>query len=278
MAQEQEVNWKKVLPVGIVIAAIILIIIFWSSMTVTIDSGQGGVMFRTFGGGVDTTQTYGEGFHFKAPWNDMHVYNVRQQDIDESMNVLSSNGLQIQIDVTTWFQPYWSELGLLHQRIGENYVQEVVRPVLRSSARTVIGRYTPDQLYSAKRDIIQVEIFNETKKILDTKYVQLNEILIRSIVLPEDLKRAIERKLKQEQEALEYEFKNEKATQEAERQRIEAEGKARANEILAKSLTPNILKEKGIQATIKLAESPNTKIVIIGTDDQEMPVILGGSK
>lgn len=265
------------MPVGIVIAAIILIIIFWSSMTVTIESGQGGVMFRTFGGGVDTTKTYGEGFHFKAPWNDMNVYNMRQQDIDESMNVLSSNGLEIQIDVTTWFQPYWSQLGLLHQRIGENYVQEVVRPVLRSSARTVIGRYTPDQLYSAKRDIIQVEIFDETKKVLDNKYVQLNEILIRSIVLPEDLKRAIERKLKQEQEALEYEFKNEKATQEAERQRIEAEGKARANEILAKSLTPNILKEKGIQATVKLAESPNAKIVIIGTDDQELPVILGGS-
>lgn len=278
MAQEQEINWKKVLPIGIIIAAIILIIIFWSSITVTIKSGQGGILFRTFGGGIDTTQTYGEGFHFKAPWNDMYIYNMRQQEIAEEMNVLSSNGLEVKTDVSAWYQPYWSKLGILHQRLGENYLNEVVIPALRSSARTVIGRYTPDQLYAEKRDVIQNEIFQETKKILDNKYVQLNQILIRSITLPPTIKSAIESKLRQEQEALEYEFKLEKATQEAERQKIDAEGKARANKILSASITDNILREKGIEATIKLAESSNTKIVIVGTDDNGLPIILGDSK
>ncbi|MCF8227529.1 MAG: prohibitin family protein [Bacteroidales bacterium] len=276
--QDPEINWKKVLPIGIIIVAVILLIIFWSSMTITIKAGRGGVLFKTFGGGVDTTRTYGEGFHFIAPWNNMFVYKVRQQEVSEEMNVLSSNGLEINVDVTTWYQPKWTELGILHQRIGENYLHELVIPALRSSTRTVIGRYTPDQLYAAKRDIIQDEIYSETKEILDKKYVQLNEILIRSIVLPPTIRTAIESKLKQEQEALEYEFKLEKAKQEAERQRIDAEGKAKANRILSASLTDKILKEKGIEATLKLAQSSNAKIVIVGGGKDGLPIILGDTK
>ena len=277
MAQEQELNIKKVLPIGIIIVAVILLIIFWSRMTITIDAGHGGVLFRTFSGGVDTTKTYGEGFHFLAPWNKMYVYKVRQQEVAEEMNVLSSNGLEIKTDVSAWYQPRWNSLGILHQQIGENYLNEVVIPSMRSSARTVKGRYTPDQLYAAKRDVIQDEIFDETKSILEGRYIQLNRILIRSIELPPTIRTAIESKLKQEQEALEYEFKLEKAKQEAERQRIDAEGKARANRILSESLTDKILKEKGIEATLKLSESPNTKVVVIGGDDG-MPLILGDSK
>lgn len=247
-------------------------------MTVTIEAGHGGVLFRTFGGGVDTTETYGEGFHFMAPWNKMYVYETRQQEIAEDMQVLSSNGLEIKVDVSAWYEPIWGDLGKLHAFIGQDYLRRVVIPALRSSARTVIGRYTPEQIYSTKRDAIQDEIFQETRDILDEKYVQLNRILIRTIILPPTIKTAIESKLRQEQEALEYEFKLEKATQEAERQRIDAEGKARANRILSASLTDKILKEKGIEATLKLAESPNTKIVVVGSGKDGLPLILGDSK
>lgn len=278
MSEQQEINWKKVIPIGVIIFAIILLIVFWSRMTVTVESGNGGVLFRTFGGGIDTAQTFGEGFHFIAPWNKMYVYETRQQEMAEDMNVLSSNGLEIKVDVSAWYQPLWTELGILHQRIGEDYLRRVVIPSLRSSARTVIGRYTPEQIYSTKRDAIQEEIFIETKKLLDQKYVQLNQILIRSIVLPPTIKTAIESKLRQEQEALEYEFKLEKAIQEAERQRIDAEGKAIANKILSASLTDKILTEKGIEATKKLAESPNAKIVIVGNSENGLPLILGDSK
>jgi prohibitin 1 len=157
-------------------------------------------------------------------------------------------------------------------------LRRVVLPALRSSARTVIGRYTPEQIYSSKRDAIQDEIYTETKSILDDTYVQLNRVLIRSIILPPTIKTAIESKLKQEQEALEYEFKIEKATQEAERQRIDAEGKATANKILSASLTDKILREKGIEATKELAKSPNSKIIVIGGGDGGLPIILGDSK
>jgi regulator of protease activity HflC (stomatin/prohibitin superfamily) len=277
MAQ-QELNFRRLAPIALVVLAVIFVIIFWSRMTITIEAGHAGVLFRTFMGGIDTERTYGEGFHFLAPWNRMIVYRTQQQEIAEEMNVLSSNGLEIKADVSAWYKPKYEELGFLHQRIGKDYLRVVVIPALRSSARSVIGRYTPEQIYSTKRDAIQDEIFEETKIILDAKFVDLDRVLIRSIILPPTIRTAIESKLKQEQEALEYEFKLEKASQEAERQRIDAEGKANANRILNASLTEKILQEKGISATIKLAESPNTKIVIIGNSDNGLPLILGDMK
>lgn len=277
MAQE-ELNFKKIIPIAVIVVAIIVLITFWSRMTITIDAGHGGVLFKTFAGGLEKEVTYGEGFHFIAPWNKMYVYEVRQQEISETLNVLSSNGLEISVDVSVWYQPDYQKLGFLHSNIGINYLQRVVIPSLRSSTRSVIGRYTPEDIYSTKRDVIQEEIFQQTVDILSEKYVQTNRILIRSIVLPPTIKSAIERKLKQEQESLEYEFKLEKATKEAERQRIDAEGKATANRILSQSLTDKILLEKGISATLELANSPNTKVVVIGNSENGLPLILGDSK
>jgi len=278
MAQQDEINLKKVIPIGIIVVAVILLLVFGSKMTVNIDAGHNGVLFKTFGGGIDLKNTYGEGFHLIAPWNKMVIYETRQQEVAEELNVLSSNGLEIRVDVSAWYQPLQHELGLLHGTIGTDYLNRVVIPALRSSARSVIGRYTPEQIYSTKRDAIQDEIFVETKKLLDEKHVQLNQILIRSIILPPTIKDAIEGKLKQEQESLEYEFKLQKAHKEAERQRIEADGKAIANKILSASITDKILMDKGIEATLRLAESPNTKIVVIGNSKNGMPLILGDIK
>ena len=268
-------SWIKI---SIVAGLVVFVIIFWTSMTVTIPAGHGGVLFQLFQGGLKMDKTYGEGFHLKSPWNSMYIYETRQQEIAEEMNVLSSNGLEINVDFSAWYQPNFSDLAKLHGEIGTEYVQRVMIPALRSSARSVVGRYTPEQIYSTKRDAIQVEIFDETKKILDEKHVQLNQVLIRSITLPPTIKTAIESKLKQEQEALEYEFKLEKALQEAERQRIDAEGKAKANIILSASITDKILREKGIEATLKLAESPNTKVIVIGNSGDGLPLILGDIK
>ncbi|MBS1561026.1 MAG: prohibitin family protein [Bacteroidetes bacterium] len=259
--------------IGLAFAGIFLLVVILS-MSITISGGEAGVLFRTFGGGIDLETTYGEGFHIIAPWNEMVVYEVRQQEAKETMAVLSSNGLEISIDVSGWFQPMYSKLPKLHQEKGTEYLDRVVRPAVRSATRSVIGRYTPEEIYSSKRDVIQNEIYLETKKILDKQFVQLNEVLVRDITLPETLKAAIENKLKQEQESLEYEFKLSKAQKEAERQLIDAEGKARANRILSASLTDMILREKGISATLELARSPNAKVVVVGNKDG-MPLILG---
>ncbi len=272
-----QLNFPKLgLPI---IFAVIIVIIFFSKSFVTVDAGEAGVLWKRFSGGVVTDEpALGEGFHVVAPWNKVYIYEVRQQELFEKMKVLSSNGLEIQIDASAWYLPVYKDLGNLHQTLGENYLDRVIKPAIRSAARSVVGRYLPDELYSTKRDAIQVEIYEETKKILDKQYVQLNEVLVRDVTLPNTIKDAIERKLKQEQESLEYEFRLVTAAKEAEKVIIEAQGKADANRILSASLTDKILRDKGIEATLELAKSPNSKVVVIGSGKDGMPLILGDNK
>lgn len=264
---------KIALPAIIIVIALIILL---AKSAITIGSGEAGVLYKTFDNGVVTDQPpLGEGFHIVAPWNKVIVYEVRQQELFEKLRVLSSNGLEILIDASVWYQPVYNDLGNLHQKLGENYLQRVIQPAIRSAARSVVGRYTPEQLYSSKRDAIQDEIYIETKSILEKQYVQLNEVLVRDVTLPPTIKDAIERKLKQEQESLEYEFRLVTAAKEAEKVIIEAEGKAESNRILSASLTDKILQDKGIDATLKLAESSNTKVIVIGAGDSGLPIILG---
>jgi regulator of protease activity HflC (stomatin/prohibitin superfamily) len=243
----------------------LLLIVFISRSSVNIGSGQAGVLFQTLSGGVVTdAPPKGEGFKIIAPWNRVVIYNVRQQEALERMQVLSSNGLEISLDISILYQPLYDELGLLHQTKGENYLNSVLLPNIRAVARSVVGRYTPEQLYSTRDNVL-------------SQHIQLNSVLVRDVTLPTAIKEGIERKLVQEQESLEYEFRLVKAEQEAERQRIDAEGKAIANRILSASLTDRILKEKGIEATLKLSESPNAKVIVIGSGEDGMPIILGGN-
>lgn len=254
----------------------LLILIFKSS--INIGYGEAGVLFKTFGGGVVTDEPpLGEGFHIIAPWNKVVIYNMKQQEVfEEGMQVLSSNGLEISLDISVLYQPNAEDLAKLHQTKGQLYLDNVIIPEIRAVTRSVVGRYTPEQLYSTKRDAIQEEIFIETKRKVEAQHVQLNAVLVRDVTLPATIKKAIERKLSQEQESLEYEFRLDKAKKEAERQRIDAEGKAAANRILNASLTTNILKEKGIEATKDLASSPNAKVVVVGSGKDGLPIILGG--
>ena len=261
---------QKLPKIGLpVIAGIFILFIFISKASINIGYGEAGVLFKTFGGGVVIDEPpIGEGFHIIAPWNKVYVYNVKQQEAFESkMQVLSSNGLEISLDISVLYQPLISELGLLHKTKGDNYLNIIIIPQIRAVARSVVGRYTPEQLYSTKRDAIQNEIFEETKKVVENQ--------VRDVTLPIAIREAIERKLNQEQEALEYVFRIEKSKQEAERQRIDAEGKAAANRILSASLTSKILQEKGIEATLKLSESPNAKVIVIGSGESGLPIILG---
>lgn len=274
MAQQQQINFKKVIPITIVVIGIIILGIFGNRMLIVIDGGYQGVVFRTFGGGIDKKNLYGQGFHLISPWNKLYTYDMRIQEIEEEMKVLSSSGLEINIEISAWFWPKSDKLGYLHENVGENYKDKVMIPSLRSAARSVIGRYKPDELYSTKRESIQNEIRKETKKIIEGIDIKLDKILIRSITLPQKLKFSIENKLKLEQQLQGYEYKLKTAEKEAERVRIEAEGKSEANKILNASLSDKILKEKGIEATLKLSESENAKVIVVGGKDG-LPIILG---
>ena len=258
-----------------VIIGIVVIVFLIAKSAVTIGPGEGGVIFERLGDGINTDKTYGEGFHIVAPWNDMIVRKVRQQSISDEMNVLSVNGLEVKVNGTIWYEPEYSNLGKLIKTKGEDYERELLDPAVNAAARSVVGRYTPEQLYSSKRDVIEQEILDEVTKLLEGQFLIVKRVLVEDVKLPPTIKQAIERKLKQEQESLEYEFRLVTASKEAEKVIIDAKGKAESNRILSASLTDKILQDKGIEATVKLSESPNSKVIIIGSGDSGMPIILG---
>ena len=270
MKQNRLVTFGIILFLGI-----ILLTALSNSIFKTIGPGEKGVIFKRFGGGIDTEKVYGQGFHIIAPWNKIFVYDVRVNENFEEMEVLSKTGLNIKCELSYRYYPKEDQVALLHNEIGEDYHRRIIVPEIRSATREVIGKYLPEELYSTKREAIQDEIFQRTKDAVNEKHIVLDAVLIRDISLPESLQQAIERKLKEEQEALQYNFRLEKERKEAERKVIEAQAKADANKILNASLTDKILQDKGIEATLELANSPNSKVVIVGGGDSGgLPLIL----
>jgi len=276
MAQQPQLDLKKIRPILFMVLGVFLLLSigkFW----VKIDSGFAGVLYKLTTG-VDVNQTpMGQGLHIIAPWNSVHIYETRQAEKTETMNVLSVNLLEIGLDITTFFQPISSELGRLEVERGPGYAEDVVIPVMRSVVREVIAKYLPEEINSTKREIIKSEIMEEAANTLADNYIQLNDILIRNINLPAKLKASIEKKLQQEQESLEYKFKIDKERLEADRKRIEAQGIQDFQKIIAQSISEKLLRWNGIEATLKLAESNNAKVIVVGSGKDGLPLILGGN-
>lgn len=271
-------NNRKLIPF-IILGIIALFILFGlsSSIFYTIEATERAVIFYKFGSGLDKENVLMPGFHIKAPWNEVIIYRVNEQSSEENMDVLDKSGLSIHVDVTVRFFPNHDKIGYVHEQFTKDYVNVLVIPEVRSTVRQVMGRYTAEEIYSTKRAEVEQSIKSETEKILSVNYVTASAVLIRSINLPEQIKGAIENKLQQEQEALAYQFRLEKEKSEAERKRIAAEGEARANNIVNSSLTDRLLKMRGIEATLELSKSPNSKVVVIGSGQDGMPLILGNN-
>jgi len=262
----------------IVVAAFALILVLsGSSMFITLQPGERGIIFRKFSTGLDKENIFMPGFHVVAPWNDLHVYDVKEQKSEETMDVLDKSGLSVNIDVSVRFNPIYNQIGYLHEIFGKNYINQLVVPEVRSSVRQVAGRYTAEEIYSTRRKEVEDAIITETSLILKKNNIEMKALLIRSINLPAKIKTAIESKLQQEQEALAYQFKLDREKSEAERKRIAAEGESNANKIINSSLTNALLKMRGIEATIELSKSPNSKVVVIGSGKEGMPLILGNN-
>lgn len=267
---------NKQLLIIIAVVAIFIILIFGSKMFKMVEPGERAIIFRKYTTGLDREKMFHPGFHLVAPWNDFIKYDVREQKREETLDVLDKNGLTLIVDVFIGFNPTLDRIAYLHETIGTDYIGIVVIPEMRSSVRRVMGKFNAEEIYSTQRAKVEDDIILETKKALASKNIMMQTLLIRSIKLPEQLKQSIESKLKQEQEALAYQFRLDREVSEAERKRIEADGIARYNLIINASLTERILKQRGIDATVEIAKSENTKIVIIGTDDKGLPIILDG--
>ena len=240
----------------------------------TVGPGQIGVLWRARSGTQDVA--YGEGLHYIAPWNNLSVYDLRSMSHDEVLNIIAVNGLSLKLDASVRFHLNPDEIVALQREIGPEYYAKILEPVLRSEARRVLGRYTPEEIYSTKRDLIEREIREGLRTKIQGKHIVLEAILIRNVELPDAIRHAIDQKLAAEQEVLKMRYVLEVTKATAEQRRIEAQGIADYNKIVSASLSPPILEYERIQQLNRVAASPNAKTVVIGagSSGQGPPLLL----
>ena len=243
-----------------------------------IPSGHRAVFYSKFGDGTQMGNIYDEGFAWHMPWNSMFVYKVQTQEHEESLTVLSSDGATIKMDVSILYRPMVQKLDSLQIEIGPNYYDVAVAPSIRGIARAVAGRYKPEEIYSTKREELNDEVLTQLQEAMAEKYIVIEKVLLRDVEIPAKISEAINFKLTADQEAQRMQFTIEKEKLEAERKRIEAQGVADFQKIVSAGITQSYLKWKGIEATQKLAESPNSKVIVVGNSSQGMPVILSADK
>jgi regulator of protease activity HflC (stomatin/prohibitin superfamily) len=250
------------------------IVFFFNRIVISIHPGELGVLWRRLGGGTQIDTVYREGLHLILPINKMYIYNVRRQQFTDTIDVLTVDGLTVRVRFSVRYFLEKDTLPLLHQRVGPDFVNVVVRPEVRSVIRVVFGQFKPEQIYTTQKAIQQL-ISTISKTHLEARFVALDDVPIETITLPPRISDAIEAKLAQQQLDEEYEYRLSIANKEADRKRIESEGIRIYNETVKRSLTPDVLAWHGIQATQELAKSPNAKVVVVGTGKNGLPVILG---
>ena len=250
------------------------LIFFFERIVISIHPGELGILWRWLGGGTQIDTVYREGAHVILPFNRMYVYNVRKQTFSDTIDVLTVDGLTVKVRYSVRYYLDKDTLPLLHQRVGPDFVTVVVRPEVRSVMRMVFGQYKPEEIYATQK-AIQERISVLSKTHLEARFIALDDVPIESITLPGKISEAIETKLAQQQVEQEYVYRISIATKEADRKRIESAGIKVYNDTVNSSLTPSVLAWHGILATQELAKSPNTKVVVVGSSKNGLPLILG---
>jgi prohibitin 2 len=287
-------RWLPSLTIFLMLMTLIGVVIS-PQVAVNVPSGHVGVLWKRFGGGtvLDPRKIRDEGLHFIWPWDRLFLYDLRLQSITENYNVASSDGVNLTASVNIRFRLQRDGTPIVHQALGPNYVNIMIRPGIGSIAREVISQYTAEQVYSTARQEIQDKIREHVLERAATRAMEregeeaysvplkdlfhLYDTLLYGIELPAALVAAINRKSEQYYVVLEYEFRVEREKRESERKKIEGEGIRDFQQIVTQGITSSYLRWRGIEATLQLSQSPNTKIVIVGSGKDGLPVLLGNA-
>jgi prohibitin 1 len=216
------------------------------------------------------------GVHLVVPMTRVHRMSIQTQELKEVAEVPSQEGLIMSLEASLLYRLDPAKAPEVYRTIGRNYQTVVVEPQIRSSLREITASYDAKVLYSAARDRLAREVAAKFQELTTNRGIVTEAVLLRKVALPEIVAGAIQEKLKREQEAEQMKFVLQKESQEAERKRIEAQGISDFQRIVAGGLSPMLLEWKGIEATERLAESPNTKVVVVGNPKNGLPLILGG--
>ena len=251
-------------------AAILVLILLYASVT-SIPTGNVGVL--TLFGKV-TGDVLGEGIHLINPLKSVQKLSVQTQSVKETANTPSNEGLILDLDTSLLFRLDRAKAAQVFQTVGENYAEKIVEPTLRAAIRSATSSHTANALYTNARELVQQQIQDELTTQLAARGVIVEAVLLRDVRLPAMLKNSIEAKQQAEQDALRMSFILQKEKQEAERKRIEAQGIADFQKIVAQGISPQLLEWKGIEATEKLATSVNAKVIVIGNPKNGLPLVL----
>ena len=241
----------------------------------TVPAGHVGV--KDFFGQV-SSETLPPGIRLVVPLTSVVKMSIQTQEIKEVAEVPSQEGLILSLETSLLFQLDPTKAAEIYRTVGSDYVGTIVEPQFRSAIREITASYEAKALYSAEREKIAGEIFALFKRIAGDRGIVVQQVLLRKIGLPPVVANAIQEKLRREQEAEQMKFVLQKEQQEAERKRIEAQGVADFQRIVAQGISSQLLEWKGIEATEKLAASANTNVVVIGNSKTGLPIILGGEK
>jgi regulator of protease activity HflC (stomatin/prohibitin superfamily) len=285
--------------------------ILFPYVVITVPSGSVGVLWKRFNGYdfycwcfvgrgtlLDPRELRDEGLHIIWPWDKLYIYNLRLQSTTQTYNAISKDGVSVTAQINTRFQLLHNYVGVLHKFIGPQYLASVVDPELGSRAREVIAQYTAQQVYTS-REAIQAKIREDAQKSLSTHLnnlvqpeameqpdpkhyndflqnsIQILDALVLGIELPPEIVAAINRQTQQYYEIQEYKYRVEREAQESTRKQVEANGIAAFQRTVSDGISDSYLRWRGIEATLALAQSRNSKVVIIGSGKDGLPIILG---
>jgi len=293
------------------LVALLMATILFPYVVITVPSGSVGVLWKRFNGYdlycwcfvgrgtiLDPRELRDEGLHIIWPWDKLYIYSLRLQSSTQTYNAISKDGVNVTAQINVRFQLLHNYVAVLHKFIGPQYLNSVVEPEIGSRAREVIAQYTAQEVYTS-REGIQSRIRTEAQKSLSTHLnslvqpeameqpdpkhyndflqnsIQLLDALVLGIELPAEIVAAINRQTQQYYEIQEYKYRVEREAQESTRKQIEANGIAAFQRTVSEGISDSYLRWRGIEATLALAQSRNSKIVIIGGGKDGLPIILG---
>jgi prohibitin 1 len=260
---------------GLAILVIVLLGILGLNSIASVGTGHVGVV--TLFGRV-TGRTMGEGIHLVNPLSRVHELSVKTQEVKERATVPSKEGLTMGLEASVLYHVQPDRAADLFQRVGPSYPDILLVPNFRSAMRSVTASNSASTLYSDARETIARQILTDLQAQVQPRGIVIENVLLRDLQLPETLKQAIEAKQQAQQEAQRMEFVLQRERQEAERKRVEAQGIKDFQNIVTEGISEKLLEWKGIEATVELARSTNSKVVVVGSSKTGLPIIFSGDK
>jgi regulator of protease activity HflC (stomatin/prohibitin superfamily) len=298
----------------LLLSAILIIVVLWPYVVITIPSGRVGVLWKRFNGidiycwcwvgrgtVLDPREIREEGLHLVWPWDKLFLYDLRLQSSTQTYNAISKDGVNVKAQISVRYQLLHNPVAVLHKFIGPDYFNSVISPEIGSQARQVISLYTAEEVYTS-RESIQKQIRDNAQRSLaanlnklvqpeameqpDPKHyndflqdsIQILDTLVLSIELPPEIVSAINRQTEQYYMIQEYKFRVQREAEESRRKQIEADGIAAFQKTVSQGISDSYLRWRGIEATLELAQSPNAKIVVIGSGKDGLPIILNSGE